>query len=339
MKNSLTYLTRRCPRKCEYCALRDAKDVGKELDVKEWQEVFKILHSQGIDFNLILGNETWLLGYDLLQVMKVNRTPYALYTTCPEPMFSNFRKHFFQSGVIDNLSCGIDYPVLINEINDDSYKKSMDALKGFRWIKSSFPHVDTQGTITLHRKNIDHVLQLVDLLSWMEVFIGINFIHWNKDGGFDFFPDRKEIEDLLFKEEDYERLSIILRTVKLHPHHTIQNPEFISQDVHILANMGWHCNGNPYGGPTIDADGTLRCCGYRRGKNTPVMKIFDLPGREHIWKEAVREDAMNCPGCAWSYPWMFHYWEGINPEMGKKVFVKHAGKHIDENKWSKRKIE
>ena len=46
---------------------------------------------------------------------------------------------------------------------------------------------------------------------------------------------------------------------------------------------------------------------------------------------------VNCPGCFWSYPWLFHYWQDRSDEMGKKVFVEHAGEHIEENKWSKRK--
>lgn len=338
MKNSLTYLTRRCPRNCGYCSLRDATNVGKELEPKEWKEVFKILHNMGINFNLILGNETWLLGGALIDIMKENEVPYALYTTCPEPLFSIHRREFFDSGVIDNLSCGVDYPPLQAPIRDDSYKKSLSAMAGLSWVKENYPHVDTQGTITIHRGNIEYAPKLVHLLSMMGVFIGINFIHWNKDGGYDFFPRREEIEDLLFTKYDHasvtENLAKILCTPNL-----LQNPEFISQPLNTLLYMGWHCKGNPYGGPTIDSDGMLRCCGYRRGKQTSLMSIFELPGREDAWAELVYQDAMDCPGCAWSYPWMFHYWEDKDPAMGEKVFVKHAGRHISKEKWSKRKIE
>lgn len=339
MMNSLTYLTRRCPRNCEYCALRDATNVGEELTWKEWREAFQILHKMGVKFNLILGNETWLLREHLLTIMKENKVPYALYTTCPEPLFSMYRRAFFESGFIDNLSCGVDYPPLAEALDDDSYHKSISALKGFAWVKGNYPHVDTQGTITVHKKNLKYVPKLVHLLSMMGVFIGINFIHWNKDGNYDFFPSEKEIKDLLFVEKDYEFVKYYLNEVLDIDHHLIQNPEFISQDPKMLISMGWHCKGNPYGGPTIDSDGKLRCCGYRRGRYAPNFSIFDVPKNCCDWKEAVYQDAMECPGCAWSYPWMFHYWEETNPSMGEKVFVKHAGEHISEDKWSKRKIE
>ena len=339
MINSLTYLTRRCPRNCEYCALRDASSIGKELDIKEWKEAFRILHELNVDFNLVLGNETWLLGMGLIDIFTNNKIPYALYTTCPEPIFSKYRYVLFNSGVIDNFSCGIDYPITEGlKIEDDSYAKSKSAWYGFEWIKACYPDVDTQGTITIHKKNLPYVRTLVQQLSHRGVFIGINFIHWNKDGKYDFFPKKKDIKDLLFDEGDYVEVTRILREIRCLPNHLIQNPEFISESVPILLDMGWHCRGNPYGGPTIDSDSQLRCCGYRRGTDTPKFSIFDLPAKLNDWKWAVWEDAMRCPGCAWSYPWMYHYWEKTDQALGKKVFSQHAGKHIDKDKWSKRII-
>ena len=341
MKNSLTYITRGCPRNCEYCDLRDAIGVGKELNTEEWKKAFAILKEMGIDFNLILGNETWLLRDRLLDIMKSNEVPYALYTTCPEPLFSTHKDKFFGSGVIDNLSCGIDYPPPYTKntsLDDDSWLKSKDAWKGFTWIKEHFPDVDTQGTVTVHKGNYTHLPQLVQQLSEIGVFIGINFIHWNSDGKFDFFPSKEEIKDLLFEEEDLPKLREILDWV-LEQKSLLQNPEFIKEDVKMLTGMGWHCQGDPIGGPTIDSDGRLRVCGYRKGIETQKFTIFDLPEKEEEWKEAVYTDAMECPGCSWSYPWMFKYWQENDKEMGKNVFVKHGGNAIDKDKWSKRNIE
>jgi hypothetical protein len=340
MINSLTYLTRGCPRHCEYCALREAVGIGKQLDVRGWKEAFRILHELNVDFNLVLGNETWLLGTGLIDIFKDNKIPYALYTTCPEPIFSKHKYELFDSGVIDNLSCGIDYPIIEGLlIDDDSYAKSKSAWWGFKWIKQFYPEVDTQGTITIHKKNLPYVLALVKSLSQIGVFVGINFIHWNRDGKYDFFPKKEEIADLLFTKDDYIDVTRIMYQVRNLPGNLLQNPEFIAQPPSLLLNMGWHCHGNPYGGPTVDSDGKLRCCGYRRGEETSKLSIFDLPKRLLDWKWAVWEDAMRCPGCAWSYPWMYNYWERNDRELGKKVFSQHAGKHIDENKWSNRNIK
>jgi len=341
MMNSLTYLTRRCPRRCGYCALRDAKGLGPELSPEQWIEAFKILKEIGVEFNLILGNETWLLGEDLITILKENKVPFALYTTAPEPLWTNYRDKFFESGVLDNLSCGMDYPIIEGlYVEDDSYHKSKSALEAFKWIKEKYPEVDTQGNITVHKKNLSYVPLLVAQLSQMGVFVGMNFIHWNSDGNFDFFPGKEEIADLLFSREDFPEVVKTLARILQNPG-LLQNPEIVQ----MIANkpelllMNWHCMGNPYGGPSIDSDGSLRVCGYRRGTRTPKISIFDLPEKLDEWKEAVYNDAWDCPGCNWAYPMMVHYWEENDNAMGREVFVKHAGNHIEKNKWSKRIID
>jgi len=338
MRNSLTYLTRRCPRQCNYCALRDCEIVGKELNVSQWCAAFDILRYLQIDFNLVLGNETWLLGEDLLELFKFNEVPYALYTTCPEPLFSTHRDKLLGSGIIDNLSCGIDYPPseMSEHIQkDDSYKKSRDAWEGFMWLKEHFPEMDSQGTVTVHKQNLPYLQELITRLSNIGVFIGVNFIHWNKDGKYDFFPRKEEIQDLLFTKKDFKNVQTVLNSILDNPG-LLQNPEMLRLSAKQLTQMEWHCEGDPYGGPTIDSDGTLRLCGYRRGTRTPEFKIFDLPDKFCDWQEAVFQDARECPGCMWSYPWMFHYWEDRNEKTGKEVFTKHAGEHIPKSKWSKR---
>jgi hypothetical protein len=55
--------------------------------------------------------------------------------------------------------------------------------------------------------------------------------------------------------------------------------------------------------------------------------------------KAVYEDAIECPGCFWSYPYLYKYWEGQNEDFGKKAFIKHARPDIPEEKWSDRRVE
>lgn len=341
MKNALTYLTRKCPRACNYCALRNANGMGPELTEVQWVQAFAILNKLSLDFNLILGNETWVLKESLIPIMKMNKVPYALYTTCPEPLFTEMRDTLFGTGVVDNLSCGFDYaPPYGDSISEDSFKKSKAAWKGFQWLKENYPTLDSQGTVTVHKMNYEDLPKIIKILTDLGVFIGVNFIHWNMDGGFDFFPDGKDIQHLLFTDGDVPALLSVLRQVLQSPGN-LQNPEFLQAviDNPKVIQMQWHCGGNPYGGPTIDADGSLRVCGYRKGSETPKFSIFDLPEKWDEWQQAAMHDARKCPGCFWSYPWMFHYWHEKDTAFGKKVFTKHAGKHIKEETWSKRKIE
>jgi len=337
MKNALTYLTRKCPRACEYCAIRNAEGLGTPLKPAQWQEAFLRLKDMGIEFNLILGNETWLLGTNLIEILSGNTIPYALYTTAPPFLFHQFRYRLFNAG-IDNFSCGIDYPYteIAQTIRDeDSKRKSYDAWLAFVWVRKHFPGVDTQGTVTIHRKNYMYLPQLVHELASIGVFIGVNFIHWNIDGKYDFFPPRHEISELLFQPQDMTQLQNVLDAILACPE-KLQNPEMLRDTPENLTNMKWHCGGDPYGGPSIDADGSCRVCGYRKGVRTSKFTIFDLPEKEAEWRIAVERDTMDCPGCYWSYPWMYHYWQNKDAKFGQKVFSVHAGKHIPEKQWSKR---
>ena len=347
MKNALTYITRACPRNCEYCDIATSHPLDNELNPTEWKEAFSILHNIGVSFNLILGNEAWLLGDDLIDIMNQNQVPFAMYTTAPQLIFRAYREAYFE-GPIDNLSCGIDYPAsYLNKIPiinmNQMERKSHDGWKALYWTRTEYPYLDTQGNITIHRKNYKALPLIVHELAYIGVFSGVNFIHWNKDGKYDFFPSAEELEGFLFSPQDMvELLSIFQRTLK--QPHTIQHPEILPTDgdsIIQLSTMSWHCGGNPYGGPTIDADGSLRCCGYRKGTVTPDFSIFDLSDPRQLpnWKSAVYHDAMACPGCSWSYPRMFAYWKYNDPDFGKKVFTKHAGKHIPEKKWSDRRTE
>jgi MoaA/NifB/PqqE/SkfB family radical SAM enzyme len=336
MINALTYLTRACTRKCTYCALRDARDMGPELSLQDWLSAFKVLEKMNVDFNLVLGNETWLLGNQLKDLFKQNKISYALYTTCPSSLFRKYRDLFLSNGVIDNVSCGLDYPILEEPVDDDSYWKSVDAWAGLEWVKQHYPMTDCQGTVTIHRGNYRYLPEIVGSLAKMGVFCGANFIHWNSDGGFDFFPNEAVLKDYLFRDKDLPHLRNVLDEVLENPG-LLQNPEMLREPVEDLTRMGWHCGGNPYGGPTIDADGSLRVCGYRKGERTSQFSIFSLPERTQEWRQAVFLDARDCPGCVWSYPWMYHYWQERNSVLGKDVFVKHAGEHIPEKQWSERR--
>jgi len=342
MINACTFITRRCSRNCAYCEAANIKRED-ELDWMDWVRVNDILHKLGVKFNLILGNESWLLGANLNKIMERNKVPYALYTTCPSNLFSRYSDSYFgQNGFIDNLSCGIDYPMSYLKLHNknDMEKKSIDAWLGLLRTRGKYPHVDCQGTVTVHRQNYDMLPEIVHDLSKAGIFTGINVIHWNKDGEYDFFPGAEEIEDFLFDSSDKKPLEqAFMRTLDVKGG-LIQNREMLHPRLipHMI-KIDWHCRGNPYGGPTIDSDGRLRCCGYRKGDRASQFRIFDLPAKFDAYMKAVKADADRCPGCFWSYPWMNTYWRKTNPEFGRMVFTQHAGATIPKEKWSRRRIE
>ena len=120
MKNSVIYLTRRCVYNCAYCGIVDnSKKRKDELSLEQWQRAFEILKEIGVEFNLILGNEPWLLGTELPQILNHTNIPYGVYTTCQESLWSKYHAHYFLEGKLNNLSIGVDIPRAPKPIAED----------------------------------------------------------------------------------------------------------------------------------------------------------------------------------------------------------------------------
>lgn len=320
MKNSVVFLTRKCPRKCTYCKIRDNSS-RKELSTKEWIRAFGVLREIGVSFNLILGNEPWLLGKKLPIIMG-HSPPYGLYTSCYPPLFNYFSKYMFDNG-INNLSSGCDYPISVSDLNSESdiFIKSREAFCALTATRINYPTIDCQATITLTRENYIYLPRIISDFQNYNVRVGVNLIHWDKDGGYDFCSPKEEMESLIFKPKDASELKRVFDEALSINNKTLHVPEYLQVDPHLMIEYAWHCKGDPNGGPTIDADGSLRLCGYRKGIETPKISIFDLPQRLDDWKEAVLKDSKNCPGCYWSCPWTYSFWNKKDPVFGEKVFI------------------
>jgi hypothetical protein len=313
-----------------------------EMSATKWKRAWDILKEMGITFNLILGNEPWVMGRNLIKIMENNEIPFAMYTSCNPVLYASFHKEFFDS-FLDNFSCAVDYSkealqAIPTSHMNDMEKKAENAWRLLRSVKEDHPTVDCQGQITIHAKNVYQVPYIVRDLSAMNVFVGVNLIHAATDEQTDFAPPAEEISDLLFGKGDEIILREVFDEVKATPGNLVMNCDYLDYDTKMLIGKNFHCQGNPYGGPTIDADGSLRCCGYRKGRFTSKMNIFDLPKGIDDWKENLYYDAMECKGCSWGYMLLYHKLLE-DPEWGKKVLINHAIKTVEESKWSKRKIE
>jgi len=318
---SVIYLTRRCPRACSYCGIKESRKT--ELSTSQWLEAFYILKKIGVQFNLILGNEPWLLG-DMPIIVNEHGTPYAVYSSAFMPLFMERRKIFFGEMGLKNFSVGIDYPPQYVESRQGEVtqeeKKSLDAWKALCWIRENYPDVECQGTITIHKKNIWYLKTLMEMLTEKGIWIGANTIHWSFQKEMDFagewdhrFALERSTNDLQYLTEMAEK-----KKYKLHM------PEYLQQENQFnLAHRMWHCRGNPYDGPTVDADGTLRCCGYVKGERSSKFSIFDLPHELHEYRKAVMEDALRCRGCFWSCAWGYHFYKKNSPDQLVSIFAEH----------------
>ena len=143
---------------CDYCSIRKTK-LQRELSVPEWKKAFDVLKQLGCEFNLIIGNEPMLLEEglpELVSYLTEQQTNYALYSTCPSELFNKLKEPLAEAG-LKNLSAGFDSL----QRNDSIGIKSMRGLAGMIDMKKRIPTIDTQGTITISKINLDEVVDVV----------------------------------------------------------------------------------------------------------------------------------------------------------------------------------
>jgi len=336
---SCIYLTRHCPMRCRYCRIRDSPLIrGRELTLEEWIKAFDILKTLGVDFNLILGNEILILGYNLVQLLthlhKTNNS-YALYTTFPKKLWEEYKFPLLGIG-IKNISCGLDtLPELCtSEKLDDIQIKSYRGFEQLKWAeRMGVP--DLQGTITLSKLNLNYFPCIAQKLTEHGIWTGVNIIHYAKDDLHDFFPPREEIEDLLLTDKDLplmrekaEEMKELIRAGQV----MVQNvPEFFDAGLEHGIKLDWHCKYLTI--LSVDADGTMRTCGYRRGNRVSEYTIFDLLSEDY-WHNFVRDwrkDMQECPGCFWSYwglsEWYYERKLGGITDFGVEYFQTHKSEY------------
>jgi len=328
---SCIYLTRKCPNKCVYCKARDSK-VDAELTVEQWKKAFYRLAEMGVDFYLLLGNEL-LMKDGIVEIMHFLtnelKVAYAFYSTYPEPYYSQLRQPLIDLG-ITNVSCGVDIQPLmpVSETHPyyDIYAKAKRGISALSWFaEKGVP--DIQATITCSKLNSPSLIHLVKYLTARKFWIGINQIHWDKDGHYDFFPSKADIEYMLLSQDDITNAASELYRGALEGEYKIQNPPpYFLAWAECGYDLSWHCR-NPLI-VTVDADGSYRCCGYRKGDNSPKLNILtdDISTYQLAWEH----DQKACPGCFWSYWWMAEYYRLTEtPAYAHGVFATHDTKYFN----------
>lgn len=324
---SCIYLTRKCPHKCIYCALRDSPLQRPELSTEEWKFTFDLLHDLGVEFHLILGNELLMRPdiVDIISHLNTTHVPYAFYTTCPPWLMEASAQKLVDVG-LTNASSGIDIVPHRDWPHAGTYvtRKSTWGLAGLKWF-GDHGVPDLHGTVTVSKMNTGRVVEVIENLTREKIWCAVNTIHWNKDGGFDFFPEKHVIEHLLLTQKDIDSDAIAIKEAHLNGLLAVQNPpKFWSAWQEHGAKLDWHCK--TFQVITVDADGSLRCCGYRKGINSSCMSIFDLKtplGMEQYYDAWVK-DQHECPGCFWSYPWQAEFLQPHDNNFGTQVFTQHA---------------
>jgi len=298
------------------------------MTTEEWIDAFNVLHDLGVDFHLLLGNEL-LMKEGIVEIMdyltNTLKVRYAFHTTSPPQIAHDILLRLIDIG-ITNVSSGVDIlpSEAENALSSSIAAKSYYGYKGLVFCRDNGVQ-DIHGTITASKLNQHTIPALINLLTGSRMWIAFNTLHWAQDDGYDFFPPRTELEHLTLSEQDIKFIADDVLWQINEFGVSMQNaPEYFEAWKEYGAALNWHCNLPVI--LTVDADGSMRACGYRKGTRCSNMHILRLD-LANYW-QAWEADQKECPGCFWGFPWQAEFYDQNDREFGKLLFQIHANKYF-----------
>jgi len=312
---AVLYFNRYCPYKCPYCAIRkdDAKPEG-ELSAKDWFDILDYLKEEfEISFFLILGNEPLSMGeklLDILDFMNSRGYLYNFYTSFPETIDKSFMHEVFDvtvsvSGAVDTFFQNGKIPVETLRKSKRVYQALVEAKN--RGVRDVF------ATFTLANYNVDQLSSIVRKLSFEEIFVDVNVLHYKPEGldYFDFFSEYSKFfvpkRDVVLKKQLEEIIEMIDSPLGKY----IQPPKEYFRDIYLYGVEQRHKWIYGMGSISIDSDGSMRVCAYRKFVDYKVT-IFDIMRSKEKLEEFVDrkyKEMLFCAGCFWECIWMLDYSE------------------------------
>lgn len=342
------FLNRNCPRKCPYCNVVDRKKEFKRLSTDQWKKVFRILEKRGVDFFLILGTEPLMMESNLVDIVKFwkeNNYEYGFYTTSPGFYFNKWADKLVDSG-LQNWSSGIDFIPQVylqqkNKLSEECVKlvnqewlglikKAADGLYGMEYMhkkKITEQHV----LITISRMNIEFVPEMI---KWLvdrfgsTLRVALNYVEYSNEKDMDFATPKEFCKDYLLFEKDKHIWKQFINKMKSFPNKyviRVQIPFDYLYNWSWIVNLDRHGN-KKYCALSIECDGSIRKCGYKKGTNLTKYNILECDN-DNLFNRVYDEwqkEVNDCKGCYWVFPYMLEV-------VGKDVV------NYQSNYWKKRK--
>ena len=318
-KAASIFLNRACPRHCPYCNSVKPEIEKKRLSVEEWKNVFELLEGLGVEFFLILGTEPLLMGDEIVELVRFwskKDYEYGFYSTSPEPWFSKLKDKLIEAG-IRNWSSGIDYidevyrngkwssftHELVKSQHDELIRKAREAVRGMKEMDKYVE--ETHAQITISKMNVEMVPGIVKWLSENieNIHVGLNFVEYSPENYMDFATSFNKAHSYFFTKDDIpllKKLEEEINSLDNKYKARIQNPLDYLSNYDYIINLNRRCALKSLS-MGIEADGTIRLCGYRQLKKKLTVK--DLEENPEKVLSEIEKEHEECHGCYWSYPY------------------------------------
>jgi len=297
-------LNRDCPRKCPQCNVRNGTG---SMNAQQWKEALQIIKTEfDSDFLLFYGCEPLLMGQDLVDIIEFltnKEWSYGLYSSSPEPHFTQWIDRLIEVG-LNNWSSGLDGLPDTWDMDAITTQKVEEVITGLQYVADR--GLQTHIVTTIHKKNLHYVC---DIIRWCQANIKdaqntVNFIEWSSDPLFDFASMKSNMGSIVWDGTDEEREEVRqvmsdIYDLSREPGMVVQTSDaYLKNAPDFYDKLDRHCEGLT--GLGMDADGSLRVCGYRLGSELRKYTIFDIPSRKSEILELWRQELAQCDGCYWA---------------------------------------
>jgi len=310
--------TRKCPLKCEYCAMADGRK--NTVSLKNWVIGFDNLKTLGCSFAAFYGAEP-LEDFKKLPSVIQYAESIGIHTTVITSSVT--------SSLEEKLKTLYDYGLRsittsFDEVSDDksSQIKSSKALETIEMFRSFGPIRDSAVVVTLTRANYKNLPSIVTKMTGEGIWTFFDFIH--PDRGQPGSKVKNANPDLLFGAEDLKPLLEVLQKClelkdKGYLFHTSKEFVDMVKLVFSYASMYhvpnsvyrmWNCARHKCfpSWVTVDCDGIVYPCDDFQPKTVLNVPIWELASSWHdfskSWKASVLAE---CPGCLWNTHIDSHY--------------------------------
>jgi MoaA/NifB/PqqE/SkfB family radical SAM enzyme len=293
-------LTRHCNLNCSYCNIVD-NSRKSELGYNDWCKAFdNIINVLGAKFLALYGGEP-LVKFDLL--CELIRYLSLKYPEIDHTVISNSilltpdrAKELVRAG-LKSWTVSADSLSNANARDNAGFK----ALELFRLLGVK----DLAVSITIHKKNLHEVVDLVRYVNSQGYWALFDIIHFDK-GGYTFSPKPEKCPEYVLTMEDAPQLQKIaheLTTMYYKEDALIhQLPEFFNYvaNPYYSIERNWMCSYPAW--ITVDSNGYMMCCEDWSPSNTYSHNITEITDQEKWDKfvEVWKKDVSKCKGCLWS---------------------------------------
>lgn len=330
-------LTQQCNLRCSYCGI--IKNPCSDITVDQWKRNFEALKRMGLSFAVLYGGEpTVYPGFeDVVDFLNDIELPYTVITNCTKPVLLE--------RVIPKLpgfTVSIDSPpdLMLDGQSAGSYRKTNNGYQMIEYARKCGVK-DITVCITVHKKNLPHLLSMVDYFLDRDIWVITTLIHHSqKTGIYSYRASTNKVQEMVLGKSDLPLLratsnGLIDRFWAGKKVHNI--PAYYRKWVDPVAyRLNWKCNG--FQCLSIMPDGTLRPCLDFQGKG--IMKqytVLDLYANKDQLRQTIDKkvayDMAKCPGCFWDPKWMSSWL------LNNKVGCEHGGKIFDHLDDTSKRIE